>query len=103
MLAILAAALPATQAFITHMEVTPPAPGCDDAITFSIEGYFPDLCWQVEEIEYLVVDNVHWFVVHAVDHWFPGAGCLLAIVEYSAEQTIEPLPGRLGISLSVTT
>ncbi len=34
-----------------ELTVTPMNPGCDDEILLEVEGYFGDLCWEIEDIE----------------------------------------------------
>ena len=92
MLTLLLAAAPRALATVTDLEVDPSPPGCADEITLSVEGYFQDLCWRVNGIEHIVDGNVYRFVIHAIDYVDQVESCGLALLEYSAQETIARPP-----------
>jgi hypothetical protein len=94
MLAAMFVPLALGSAYVHALDLTidPTEPSCEDPITFHVHGDFPDLCWSVTHIDFVVDGTNLGFIIYAVDSWEPGLNCSDAIYHYSSTETVDPLP-----------
>jgi hypothetical protein len=84
-----AASLPAI-ALIESLTVDPQSPNCDDEVTVSMEGYFPNACFLITGIDFVANGNTMGFFINALEYVGPG-GCAEVIIPYEAQQSLGTL------------
>ncbi len=87
---------------ISDVLITPADPTNQDTIYFSVEGWFPDLCWSLEGFDFNQISSNEFTAnIYAIDIWQPGWVCLPVIVGYQYSESFGPLePGTYTISIT---
>ena len=85
-IALACAASSQVMARIESLTLDPPSPNCEDEITVSVEGNFPNTCFHLDQIEFGLGDNILQFSIRA--HENVNSDCLDVLVPYEAQHTV---------------